>query len=72
MIGDVALQRSSRAARYGSRSTVLLVFVARDVLYVFQQLGHLHSTLTPPCVSTCRTTRQPYRMLRRVDESGSF
>jgi hypothetical protein len=56
---------------YGPRLSVVLVFAGRDALYLSQQLGHRHSTLMPPFASAWRTTRQPKRMLRRVDESAS-
>src|SRR5688500_2157788 len=67
----VVLIRKQRAWRYGSRRGDDCDLAGRDALYVSQQLGPLHSVVTAPCASTLRTTRQPKRMLSRVDESES-
>jgi hypothetical protein len=48
-----------------------LDLMGRDALYLSQQLGHRQRALTLPSASTWRTTRQPNRILRRVDESES-
>jgi hypothetical protein len=70
-MGTVVPYPGPLAILYGPGFQAPLGFAGRVALYLAQQPGHRHSALIVPRGSSCRTTRQPKRMLSSVDESGS-